>query len=185
MLTKGGALAGDQLVLSKPIGFGTVTTALKQGKARQADIVEAVGWMKRLNRTASEIAVEFGIKAGTDITGFSLLGHAYEMAAASKIAMHFFFEKIPFTSGAKQYAQEWIFPGGSSDNRIFYGDHVKFESDLEEHYQMLLFDAQTSGGLLLSVPSDKLNQLLERAAQLGQMFWVIGEVVEGEGILVA
>jgi len=185
MLTKKGARPGDVLVISKPLGFGTTTTALKQDKADPTDVSEVVGWMKRLNKTAAELAVEFELNGGTDITGFSLLGHAWEMAEASGVGMRFDFEKIPFTRGARRYAQQWIFPGGSSDNRLFYGPHVSFAPDIAEPSQMLLFDAQTSGGLLMAVPPQKLDPLLQRAAILGQVLWVVGEVLEGDSIEVA
>jgi len=182
MITKNGARPGDQLVLSKPLGFGTITTALKRGLANPDDVKEAVGWMKRLNRSASELALEFGVRGGTDVTGFSLLGHGVEMANASGAAFRFYTDKIPFTRGAQHYADNFIFPGGSSDNRIYYGPHVYFANGISEASQMLLFDAQTSGGLLLSVPTEKISLLLEQSAQIDQPMWVIGEVIEGEGI---
>ena len=182
MITKGGARPGDRLLLSKPLGFGTTTTALKRSQAEPADIAEVAGWMKRLNRTASELAVEFSLRGGTDITGFGLLGHGWELASASGVGLRLHFEKVPFTRGARRYAQEFIFPGGSSDNRLFFGPHVRFAIEIDEPSQMLLFDAQTSGGLLLAVPPAKLEALLERAARAGQVLWEIGEVVEGEGI---
>jgi selenide,water dikinase len=182
MITKGGCRPGDVLLLSKPLGFGVTTTALKRGLADPTDVSEAAGWMKRLNKTASELAVEFGLRGGTDITGYSLLGHGWEMAAASHVSLRFSFEKVPFTRGAYRYAQQWIFPGGSSDNRLFYSPHVRFAPEIGEASQMLLFDAQTSGGLLLAVPREKLDDLLERAARVGQVLWEVGEVVEGEGI---
>lgn len=182
MLTKAGAQVGDVLLLSKPLGFGTTTTALKRDLADPSDVAEVVGWMKRLNRTASELAVEAGLRGGTDVTGFSLLGHAWEMAEASGVGMRFRFSQVPFTRGAQRYAQEWIFPGGSADNRLFFGEHVRFDSKIDEASQMLLFDAQTSGGLLLAVPREKLEDLLERAAQRGQVFWEVGEVIAGSWI---
>ena len=126
MLTKGGLRAGDRLVLSKPLGFGVTTTALKRGQADPADVAEAVGWMKRLNRGAAELAVEFGLRGGTDITGYSLLGHAAEMAAASGVGLHFQYSRIPFISGARKYAEEWTFPGGASDNALYFGEQVHF-----------------------------------------------------------
>ena len=101
MLTKGGVRPGDALVLSKPLGFGTTTTALKREMADPADVAEAVGWMKRLNRQASQLAVEFGLRGGTDVTGYSLLGHSYEMAQASGVGLRFSFGRIPFTRGAR------------------------------------------------------------------------------------
>ncbi len=182
IITKTGARPGDVLILSKPLGFGTVTTALKRDLADPLDVAEAVNWMTRLNRTASELAVAFDLKGGTDITGFGLLGHAWEMAAASHVRLRFQLEQIPYTRGARRYADEWIFPGGSADNRLYYQGHVSFARGIAEATQMLLFDAQTSGGLLLATPPDQLEALLKQAAQVGQPMWVIGDVVEGQGI---
>ena len=184
MLTKSGARTGDALVLNKPLGFGTTTTALKEGRADPSDVSEVVGWMKKLNATAASLALEFGLRGGTDITGFGLLGHAWEMSQASGVGLSFEFGKIPFTRGARRYADEFIFPGGSTDNRQYYGSHVTFDPAIGEPYQMLLFDAQTSGGLLLAVPPDRLPALLDRAAQVGEIFWVVGEVFAGQGIIV-
>jgi selenide, water dikinase len=185
MLTKSGIKPGDRLVITKPLGFGVTTTALKQGKADPTDVSEVVGWMKRLNKTASELAVELGLSGGTDITGYSLLGHGWEMACASEVGLRFDYQSIPFTRGAHNYAQEWLFPGGASDNRMYCGPQVTFSSNIDEPSQMLLFDPQTSGGLLLSVPPDKLDLLMEKAAKAGQPIWVIGEAFAGEGIEVA
>ena len=181
-LTKKGARPGDLLVLSKPLGFGTTTTALKRGRATAADIGEVVQWMKQLNRQAAELALEFGVRAATDITGFSLLGHAWEMAAASKVALRFDWASIPFTSGARQFASEFIFPGGAADNKLYFEPHVRYIRELSEDARLLLFDPQTSGGLLMAVPSGKLGGMLNRAEAIGQPLWVVGEVVEGEGI---
>jgi selenide,water dikinase len=155
MLTKARARPGDILVLSKPLGFGVITTALKRGDVDPDDAAQVIGWMRRLNKTASELALEFDLKGGTDITGFSLLGHGLEMADASKVGFRFFYDKMPFTRGAKKYAEQWIFPGGTMDNRLYYGEHVRFDRSIDEASQMLLFDAQTSGGLLLAGRSAK------------------------------
>ena len=182
MLTKGGAKPGDVLVLSKPLGFGTTTTALKRGLASPADVAEVVGWMKRLNRTASELGLRFGARGGTDITGFSLLGHALEMAQASGVGLRLHYPDLPFVSGAHAYAREFIFPGGASDNRLFFGPAVTFDPHIPESDQMLLFDPQTSGGLLLAIPPERLEALLEQAGKVDQPLWVIGEVIEGAGI---
>lgn len=181
-LTKEGARPGDVLLLSKPLGFGVVTTALKRELADPGDVSEAVGWMKRLNRTAAELAVAAGLRGGTDITGFGLLGHASEMAQASQVGLRFVYSRIPFTRGARRYAAEWIFPGGSNDNRLYFEHNVRFDPALPEEARMLLFDAQTSGGLLLAAPRPALDGLLEAAARAGQPLWEVGEVVEGEGI---
>jgi selenide,water dikinase len=182
MITKAGAQIGDKLLLSKPLGFGTTTTALKNGKADPSDVAEAVEWMQRLNKGAADLAREFAVRGGTDITGFGFLGHAYEMASASGVGLRFSYGKIPILAGARRYAQEWIFPGGSTDNRAFFGSHVKFDSQIDEPSQMLLFDAQTSGGLLLSVTPENLEPMLARAAETEETLWQVGEVVAGEGI---
>ena len=185
IITKDGARPGSRLVLSKPLGFGTITTALKRGSADPLDVAEATNWMKRLNRLASELAIEYGVHGGTDVTGFGLLGHGLEMANASQVGFKLSFEKIPFTRGARKYAEQWIFPGGSLDNRRYYGEHIRFDQSIDETSKMLLFDAQTSGGLLLAVPLGKLDQFLSKAAQKDQPMWVIGEVIQGKGIEVA
>ena len=182
MLTKSGACPGDILVISKPLGFGVTTTALKREQALPEHVLEVVDWMKRLNKTASELAVATGVRSGTDVTGFSLLGHAVEMAEASGVRLRFALSRVPFTSGARRYAEQWTFPGGTSDNRLYYGSQVHFNSVIDEPSQMLLFDAQTSGGLLLAVPAPQLDALLARAEATSQPLWVVGEVIEGEGI---
>lgn len=182
MLTKAGARPGDLLVLSKPLGFGTVTTALKRGIADPTDVSEVVGWMKRLSRTVSRLALESGVRAATDVTGFGLLGHAAEVAEASGVRLRFVVEQIPFTRGARRYASEFIFPGGSSDNRLYFGGNVSFAPGIPEDMQMLLYDAQTSGGLLMSVPPDQVESLMEKAARAGELLWEIGSVEAGEGI---
>jgi selenide,water dikinase len=185
MLNKDGLKPGDALVLTKPLGFGVTTTALKQQKADEDDVLEAVRWMKRLNDTASQLATEFGIRGGTDITGYSLLGHGMEMAQASGVSLRFNMADIPFISGARKYAEQGIFPGGAFDNKKYFGSSVRFHSSLGEPDQMLLFDPQTSGGLLLGVPRQSLGFFLARTQELDQAAWVIGEVEEGTGIDVA
>ncbi|RPJ39136.1 MAG: selenide, water dikinase SelD, partial [Chloroflexi bacterium] len=127
-------------------------------------------------------AVETGLRGGTDITGYSLLGHASEMAQASGVGLHFFFYRVPFVSGVRKYSAQWTFPGGAADNRLFFRQQVRFVEELTEEEQMLLFDPQTSGGLLLSVPPDTLDLFLARARAVDQPVWVIGEAREGTGI---
>ena len=182
MLTKGGARAGDALVLTKPLGFGVTTTALKQDKASPQDVAEVVKWMKKLNKTAGELALEFGLHSATDITGFSLLGHGSEMAAASGVKFIFFVETLPFVAGARKYAELCTFPGGMYDNQQHFGPQIHFAPEISVETRSLLFDPQTSGGLLLSVPRRKLVSLLKRAEELDQAAWVVGEVATGQGI---
>jgi selenide,water dikinase len=182
MLSKAGLQPADALVLTKPLGFGCTTTALKQGIADEADVREVVDWMTHLNRSSGLLAVEFGLSAATDVTGFSLLGHGIEMAEASDVALRFDYAQIPFVSGARKYAEMFTFPGGASDNRLYFGPQVEFDPSIDEASQMLLFDPQTSGGLLLGVPQKKLPAFQARAKELEQPVWVIGEVHEGKGI---
>jgi selenide,water dikinase len=181
-LTKRGLRPGDALVLSKPLGFGVTTTALKRGQAAPEDVAEVVGWMKRLNRGAADLATEFGLRGGTDITGYSLVGHALEMAEASEVGLRLTYAQIPFVSGARRYAEAWTFPGGAADNRLYFGAQVRFAGGFDEAAQMLLFDPQTSGGLLLGVPAAQLPALLARAAEREQPLWPVGMVVEGTGL---
>jgi selenide, water dikinase len=179
LLTKAGAQPGDRLVLTKPLGFGVITTALKRQMAAYEDAAEASGWMMRLNRDAAKLAVEFGLRGGTDISGFSLLGHACELAQASQANLRFSLAQIPFIPGARKYAEQWTFPGGAADNRLHFGSGVRFAPAISEMEQMLLFDPQTSGGLLLAVPSAKLDAFMSRAIETDQPAWVVGEVLEG------
>ena len=184
ILSKGGLKAGDMLVLTKPLGFGVTTTALKREKADAQDVLEAVNWMKRLNRSASHLAVEFGLHGGTDITGYSILGHGMEMADASAVSLKLNFATIPFISCARKYAELGCFPGGAFDNKKHFESKIKFADSIDEPNQMLLFDPQTSGGLLLAVPPEKLDAFLVRAHEMDQAAWVIGRVESGAGISV-
>jgi selenide,water dikinase len=182
MLSKGGLRPGDALALTKPLGFGVTTTALKRDQVDEHDLLEAVQWMKQLNSTASNIAMELALRGGTDITGYSLLGHGLEMAGASGVSLKLNMADIPFISGARRYAEQGTFPGGAFDNKKYFESNVQFTAPLDEPEQMLLFDPQTSGGLLLGVPPQRLDSFLERAQEVGQAVWIIGDVAEGNGI---
>jgi len=164
------------------LGFGVTTTALKQQKADEQDVQVPVTWMKRLNKTASQLAIEFNLHGGTDITGYSLLGHGMEMAEASGVSLRFDVAAVPFISGARKYAEQGIFPGGAFDNKKHFGEKVNFADSIDEPKQMLLFDPQTSGGLLLGVPQDSLDPFLARAKELDQPAWKVGRVQAGSGI---
>jgi len=181
-ITKGGVKVGDQLVLTKPLGFGVTATALKEGKAAIEHIEEMVLWMKRLNELAGELALEFGVRGGTDITGFGLLGHGLELSDASQVGLRLHFDALPFVAGAAKYSEMDSFPGGAYDNRSYFGGRVKFIAELDSRSQMLLYDPQTSGGLLLAVAQEKLPAFQTRAEALGQPVWVVGEAVSGAGI---
>ncbi len=183
-ISKQGAHAGDKLFLTKPLGFGVTNTAVKRDLATAEDEAEVVGWMSRLNKTASEIATQFELRGGTDITGFGLLGHGWEMASGAGVRIRFYFDAVPFTSAAHKFAKLDTFPGGSFDNSTFYSPHVSFANSIEKWEQTLLFDAQTSGGLLLAVPAARAKAFAAEAARRQQPVWEIGEVIEGQGIQV-
>jgi selenide,water dikinase len=157
------------------------TTAVKQEKAEEKHLEEAIAWMSRLNKAAGELAVEFGVRGGTDITGFGLLGHANEMAQASGVSLRFEFAKFPFLSGARSYAEKGIFPGGAFDNKEHFEKFVTFER-LDEPSQMLLFDPQTSGGLLFGIAPEKLSAFEVRAKEMNQPYWLVGEARAGSGL---
>ncbi len=184
MLGKGNLKPGDVLVLTKPLGFGLVTTALKREQADPEDVREAVTWMTRLNRAAGQLAVELRLQAGTDITGFGLMGHGLEMAQASRVRLELDYDALPFLESARKYARLGAFAGGLVDNRSYFGPHVDLPEKLDETQQMMLFDPQTSGGLLLGLPPDKLEPFTHRADELEQPVWRIGVVKEGSGIRV-
>jgi selenide,water dikinase len=182
LMTKGAARPGDALLLTKPLGTGVTATALKNGKAEASDVSLSVSWMKRLNAEASRIAIEADVRGGTDVTGFGLLGHACEMAAASRSRFRFHLDTIPFLGGAPGYARAGFFPSGSRDNERYFAPQVHFAQEIGGIERSLLFDSQTSGGLLLSVPRHRIRTIAAAADRAGMPIWWIGEVVEGQGV---
>ena len=184
ILTKGVAKPGDHLFLSKPLGFGVTTTALKRGLTSPDEVAEVTGWMKRLNRDIAGVAVDCGLKAATDITGFSLLGHASEIAQASQVGLELYFNQIPLITPALKFADAYTFPGGASNNKLWFGPQVSLDQALNDGEQMLLFDPQTSGGLLLCVPENKLGEFEGKAKEREIPIWEIGVVSSAPGLRV-
>ena len=182
VLTKAGARPGDVLVLTKPLGVGVVTTALKGQVADPAHVAAAVESMKALNRDAVQLIQRVGVHACTDVTGFALLGHGYEVAEKSGVRLRFHVEKIPFVEGAVGYAEQWLFPGGTCNNERAYEHAVHFAPGIPEEMQQLLYTPETSGGLLAAVPAERLELLTTLFAEEALACWVVGEVIEGEGI---
>jgi selenide,water dikinase len=180
LLTKGGVQPGDQLVLTKPLGTGLITTAAKMDLADREDVDEAIQWMRRLNRAAGKTAADLDLRGGTDVTGFGLLGHAWEMAEASRVTLKVFFEAVPFMNGVVRYADQGLFPGGTASNYTAYSKRIHFAEYLNEDQKMLLFDAQTSGGLLLAVPQEKMGEFSNMMEFHGEKCWIIGEAVGRE-----
>lgn len=181
LMTKGGAWPGDALVLTKALGTGVITTALKRGEADSAHVDAAVESMMRLNRAAARRAREFGARALTDITGYSLLGHAHEMAHLSGVNLNLSLSDIEWLAGARQYAESDIVPGGTARNRAYYEQWVQAPADARDWELNLLYDPQTSGGLLMSVAPDVVPPLLEALRADGDRGFVIGDVSPGDG----
>ena len=176
IMLKGGAKPGDKLFLTKPLGMGVTTTAIKQEKANQEEIDEATAWMKRLNRPARDLAVNLGVQACTDVTGFGLLGHLIEMAEASRTGFIVNFNAIPFISSAHKFGEMWTFSGGAYNNREYFSKKVLNPNGLRELDQMMLYDPQTSGGLLIAVPVEKFELFQREAPHMGVDAWLIGEL---------
>lgn len=180
LLTKGGAQPGDVLLLTKPLGVGTLTTAHKRGLVDAEDLRAAMTSMARLNRAAGRAARHAAAHALTDITGYSLLGHAHEMAHLSGLRLEFEWAALPWLAGAHRLAEAWVFPGGAQRNADFYGPWVTFERALEDWERQLLFDPQTSGGLLMAVAPDRAAGVLAELTAAGEAGWVVGRAAAGE-----
>jgi selenide,water dikinase len=178
---KGGACPGDVLLLTKPLGTGIITTAAKGGAADPAHLQAAIESMLQLNRQAAALAQQVRLHAMTDVTGFGLLGHAHEMAEQSGARLCFCVDQLPFLPGARRYAGEWLFPGGTFNNQRAYEGQVTFHV-ADEEMQALLYTPETSGGLLIALPSAEAGRMEALCRQAGQAAWRVGQVVEGEGI---
>lgn len=176
-----GCRPGDKLILTKQIGNGVVNTAIKAEMASQRAIREAETVMASLNKKAKEVVEKFDVSACTDITGFGLLGHGAEMATASNVCLQFHVHQIPYFEDAMEYAKMGLVPEGAYKNRIHAGAWVD-TGKAEEHFVDLLYDPQTSGGLLISVASDQADAVMEEFEKKGMVtkVAVIGEVVEKE-----
>lgn len=183
VLHKGGALPGDILILSKALGTGTITTALKRGIASDAHREAVVASMTRLNQMAGRAAREYRVHAMTDVTGFSLTGHGHEMAHLSAVDLIISFGSLRWIDGAREYADQDVFPGGMDRNRAYFSEWVDFDVPLAEEKRKLLFDPQTSGGLLMAVDPADAAALLDQLLAAGEAAAAIGEVVAGTGRL--
>jgi selenide,water dikinase len=174
ILTKGGAQPGDILILSKPLGTGLITTALKRDLVAAADLEAAVQSMMRLNRSASMTLQRPGVHAVTDITGFGLLGHAWEMASQSHAGMRFAFDALPLLPHALHYAELGTVPGGAYRNEEFLEPHVRLGERLTDAQRVILWDPQTSGGLFAAIDPAIWPEIEALAPEVP--FWCIGEV---------
>jgi selenide,water dikinase len=178
-----GAKPGDSLILTKPLGTGIISTAIKRNKASRDAINRIVKSMTTLNRTASEVMLEVGVNACKDITGFGLLGHACEMIEGTGVGMEIDSAAVPIFPEAKEYAEAGMIAGGLGRNRDFRKNMVDIDTNVPQYLQDILFDPQTSGGLLIAVPRARAAKLLKRLHDRGVAeAAIIGEVVgEGKG----
>ena len=181
-LTQEGAKPGDLLALTKPIGVGILTKAIKEGRLKEEDIRHAIDYMLMLNDKASLLTREFA-SACTDVTGFGLLGHAYNIARRSKVRLYIDFSKVPIYEESTRFVKENVYPKGAMDNYNFVRDYLMVEG-LESWELLVLSDPVTSGGLLFSFPRERLQDLEKKAQELGIKLWIIGGVEEGEGLRV-
>ena len=173
------AAAGDLLILTKPLGTGIISKAIKSGDASVADIEEAVRVMTFLNRGASEAMVEAGIKAATDVTGFGLLGHLYGMLKGSHVGAVIKSSAIPVIRGVRDYAEKGFIPRGTRNNLASVDKNVVWSAAISQETKYILADAQTSGGLLISCPREKKEMLIELLYQTNCIAVAeVGEVIE-------
>lgn len=174
-----GARPGDSLVLTKPIGVGVITSAIKAGKMSLDDARDVFTSMTSLNKTASEVMVEVGVNACTDITGYGLMGHAMEMAVASGVNLEIDSREVRLFNRAAEFAgRKKLRPRTLTENRDFLLKDIRFSPSVDEVTGLLIFDPQTSGGLLISVPDEKCGLLLEKLRERGVEPFVAGNVVE-------
>lgn len=183
ILTKGGARPGDALILTKPLGSGVITTALKNGAASDTDVAAAVVSMSRLNRDASRLARAADAHAVTDITGYALLGHGHEMAHLSGVDLVIDWDALRWLPGALSYGEQDFFAGGMGRNRDFFAPWVRFSGALAPVQRDLLFDPQTSGGLLIAVAADAAAELCRALVAAGDEAAIIGAARAGSGMI--
>jgi selenide, water dikinase len=187
LLTKGALRAGDALWLTKPVGTGVLTTAHKNGDLLPEDLASAVASMVALNRAAARAAVDAGVHAATDVTGFGLIGHAHEMAERSDLGIAIQASTVPLLPGARAHAERGVSFGGLERNTAYYvGEgHVRFAGSVDDATRRLLLDPQTSGGLLIGVPPAHAHRWEAARRRHDVAAWKVGEVVSGHGVAVA
>ena len=181
IMTKASFNPGDALILTKPLGTGIITTAAKGDMAESGHVKGALETMKGLNREASRVFRELGIRGCTDVTGFGLLGHAVEAAEKSGVTLDISIGRLTFLPGALDYADQCLFPGGSRKNLDCYTCAVRFDEGIDETSRLLLATPETSGGLLASVPEKVLGECLEKLETSGVPYRIIGGITDYQG----
>ena len=178
LITNSGTRIGDSLVLTKPLGTGVMSTALKNRLINEKEMKEALKSMTSLNKTAAELMIEMGAHACTDITGFGLIGHASHLIQEGETGIEFDFGAIPFFAGVMELSQKEVYPGGLGRNRDFYLPNVEFKGRIPQYKRNLLFDPQTSGGLLVALPPQKAELFIKKLRQSKVNAAIIGKVVK-------
>jgi len=180
VVSNAGAKPGDLLVLTKPLGIGILTTAAKQNKDTLGAIGTAITLMSTLNRGACEAMLAAGVNAATDVTGFGLLGHLRNVVAASRCAATVWLDEVPVVPAAWTYVREGVAPGGTHANHRYLNDHVTYGHGLDKPCELVLCDAQTSGGLLIAVAPERVERLLAELERQGTPARaIIGQIDEG------
>lgn len=174
--TNSGARAGDVLILTKPIGTGVISTGIKKGRASDEVVAGSVETMLTPGQHAAEAMREFGVKGATDVTGFALLGHAWEMACASKVTIEIDAAAVPLLNGAIELAGQGMLTSGDKTNREYVGADIEMESSVDENLVKLLFDPQTAGGMLIAVPDNQAGALLSALNKNYPKAQVIGRI---------
>jgi selenide,water dikinase len=180
VVSNAGAKEGDWLVLTKPLGLGIITTAMKRGKASAEAEREAIQVMTALNKNGAEVMTRVGVNSCTDITGFGFLGHLWEMTRASKVGAKVYAGRVPVLEEAQALAAQGICPGGTKKNLEFIAQAVEFAPEIAAETKLILADAQTSGGLLISVSPDKGRQLVSELIAAGVPAQVVGEMTKDD-----
>jgi selenide,water dikinase len=176
------AKEGDLLYLTKPLGVGILTTALKRKKLKEDDLKEVIEGMEKLNNISAELALKFNADALTDVTGFGLIGHLSEMLRED-LGVSIFFSKIPFYENSLKFAKEYVFPGGAYSNQKYYENILKAEGNFEDEKVLALFSPETSGGLLVAISEEKKDIFEEEAKKKNQDVFLIGKFFKGKGIV--
>lgn len=179
IVTNAKARPGDQLVLTKPIGTGVIATAAKAQATDAATLDGAIATMRRLNRAASEAMLAVGPNAATDVTGFGLAGHLVSMMKASGTTAHLRLGSVPLLPGTRELVERGFVPGGTRRNLESLASSVVWSDDLTEDDRLILCDAQTSGGLLISMAADRVPALLEELRERDTLGAVVGDVTDG------
>ena len=174
--TNSGARAGDVIILTKPIGTGVISTGIKKAHASDAVVAASVETMLTPGKYAAEAMQDFGVKGATDVTGFALLGHAWEMACASKVTIEIDATAVPLLHGALELASQGMLTSGDKTNREYIGADVEITSSIDENLVKLLFDPQTAGGMLIAIPESNAESLLATLRKNYPSAQIIGRV---------